>query len=153
MPLTSTINPKNIRYVGFWLRTMAAIIDTFCLSLLLIPILIFVFNDPLGHTSAGMAIQIILPAFAFIAFWKACSSSPGKLAIGAIIIDADTYQKPTNRQWLIRYLGYYLASIPFLIGIFWVGFDKKKQGWHDKLAHTIVVFKVNNLAESPEKID
>ncbi|MDG2018151.1 MAG: hypothetical protein P8J25_01765 [Porticoccaceae bacterium] len=26
-----------------------------------------------------------------------------------------------------------------LIGIIWVAFDKRKQGWHDKLASTAVI--------------
>jgi len=32
-----------------------------------------------------------------------------------------------------------LRKRPFFLGIFWVAFDKKKQGWHDKLAGTVVV--------------
>jgi uncharacterized RDD family membrane protein YckC len=26
-----------------------------------------------------------------------------------------------------------------MLGFIWVGFDKRKQGWHDKLAGTLVV--------------
>jgi len=29
--------------------------------------------------------------------------------------------------------------IPFFLGILWVGIDARKQGWHDKLAGTVVV--------------
>jgi uncharacterized RDD family membrane protein YckC len=36
-------------------------------------------------------------------------------------------------------LGYYVASIPLLAGIIWVAFDPRKQGWHDRLARTVVV--------------
>jgi uncharacterized RDD family membrane protein YckC len=28
---------------------------------------------------------------------------------------------------------------PLMLGIIWVAFDKRKQGWHDKLAGTVVV--------------
>jgi uncharacterized RDD family membrane protein YckC len=38
-----------------------------------------------------------------------------------------------------RYLGYYDSTIPFLLGLMWVGIDKRKQGWHDKLAGTVVI--------------
>ena len=55
------------------------------------------------------------------------------------VIDAKTGGKPSTAQFIGRYLGYYLAGIPLLLGIFWVGFDKRKQGWHDKLAGTLVV--------------
>jgi uncharacterized RDD family membrane protein YckC len=30
------------------------------------------------------------------------------------------------------------------LGIIWVGIDKKKQGWHDKLAGTVVVKVIAN---------
>jgi len=29
--------------------------------------------------------------------------------------------------------------LPLMLGILWVAFDPRKQGWHDKLAHTVVV--------------
>ena len=32
-----------------------------------------------------------------------------------------------------------LLTIPLLLGFIWVAFDAKKQGWHDKLAGTLVV--------------
>ncbi len=31
------------------------------------------------------------------------------------------------------------ATKPFCIGLIWVAFDAKKQGWHDKMAKTVVV--------------
>ncbi|MBD0189374.1 RDD family protein, partial [Acinetobacter baumannii] len=34
----------------------------------------------------------------------------------------------------------YIPSIlVFCIGLIWVAFDAKKQGWHDKMAKTVVV--------------
>jgi uncharacterized RDD family membrane protein YckC len=36
-------------------------------------------------------------------------------------------------------LGYYVSAIPFGLGLLWVGIDPKKQGWHDKLAGTVVI--------------
>ena len=36
-----------------------------------------------------------------------------------------------------------LLFLPLWIGILWVAFDKKKQGWHDKLANTVVVSEVS----------
>ncbi len=39
----------------------------------------------------------------------------------------------------VKYLGYYLSAIPLLLGFVWVAFDKRKQGFHDKLAGTFVV--------------
>ena len=34
-----------------------------------------------------------------------------------------------------------LACIPLGLGLIWCAFDSRKQGWHDKLAKTVVVRK------------
>jgi uncharacterized RDD family membrane protein YckC len=36
-------------------------------------------------------------------------------------------------------LGYYLALLPLGAGFLWVMIDKKRRGWHDHIAGTIVV--------------
>ena len=82
-----------------------------------------------------------------MAFWVYRQATPGKMAIHAKIVDAKTGEKPSIRQYLIRYIGYIIATIPFGIGILWVGWDKKKQGWHDKLACTVVVSPKENVTQ------
>jgi len=39
----------------------------------------------------------------------------------------------------MRYLGYIVSVIPCYIGLIWAAFDPKKQGWHDKIANSVVV--------------
>jgi uncharacterized RDD family membrane protein YckC len=29
--------------------------------------------------------------------------------------------------------------IPFCVGFIWIAFDRRKQGWHDKMANSVVV--------------
>lgn len=128
-------------YVGFWWRFLTFIIDSILVSFLLYPLLVFALGDPMGTSTAGMLLQLLLPAIAFIAFWSARSTTPGKMAIGAEIVDATTGAKPSLGQCVIRYIGYYVCIIPLFLGFFWIGFDKRKQGWHDKMANTVVVFR------------
>ncbi len=40
---------------------------------------------------------------------------------------------------IVRYVGYYINSFVFGLGWIWAAFDNRKQGWHDKLASTLVV--------------
>lgn len=40
---------------------------------------------------------------------------------------------------ILRYLGYYLNSAILMLGWLWASWDEDRQGWHDKLAGTIVV--------------
>jgi uncharacterized RDD family membrane protein YckC len=61
------------------------------------------------------------------------------MAIGARIVDAKTGGKPSTGQLIGRYLAYYVSIFPLMLGLIWVGIDARKQGWHDKLAGTLVV--------------
>lgn len=81
----------------------------------------------------------VLPAVAVIIFWIYRQATPGKMIIGARIVDATTGQPPSTGQLIGRYFGYYVSMIPLFFGMIWVAFDARKQGWHDKLAGTVVV--------------
>ncbi|MFD2270195.1 hypothetical protein ACFS07_01280 [Undibacterium arcticum] len=48
------------------------------------------------------------------------------MVIGARIVDAKTGGSPSFAQHVIRYLGYFVSTIPFCLGLIWVGIDKKK---------------------------
>ena len=132
-------------YVGFWARVGAALIDSILTLFLTAPLLMMVYgseywdSERLVAGPADFLISWVLPAIAVIAFWVARGATPGKMAIGAQVVDARTGAKPSTAQALGRYAGYYLSTIPLGLGLVWVGIDPKKQGWHDKLAGTVVI--------------
>jgi uncharacterized RDD family membrane protein YckC len=140
------MNEAQPKYVGFWARVGAAIIDTILAMVIVAPLLTYFYGAEYwirtGSLIAGPAdllLNWILPAIAVILFWIYRQATPGKMAIGAKIVDEKTLGKPSTGQLVIRYLGYYVSIIPLMLGILWVGFDARKQGWHDKLAGTLVV--------------
>ena len=83
--------------------------------------------------------RIISLAIMIFIFWKKKQATPGKMCLSMKIVDATTLKKPTTKQLVIRLFSYIISIIPLLLGIFWIAFDKKKQGWHDKIANTLVV--------------
>ncbi len=93
----------------------------------------------------------VFPLIAIVVFWTYKQATPGKMAISARIVDAKTGEKPTLQQYIVRYLGYFVATIPLGLGIFWVAWDKRKQGWHDKLANTVVIS--NKEHNSPTEVE
>ena len=140
------MNASQPEYVGFWARVGAAIIDTILAMVIVAPLLTYIYGGAYWTTSgriiagpADLLLNWILPAIAVILFWIYRQATPGKMAISAKIVDATTLGKPSTGQLVIRYLGYYVSIIPLMLGILWVGFDARKQGWHDKLAGTLVV--------------
>ncbi len=132
-------------YSGFWPRVGASLIDSVIICVLTYPILVAVYgwayfeNEALVQGFTDFVLSWIFPWIAVIGFWLFCQATPGKMAISAKIVDAKTGDKPTLQQYIIRYFGYILATIPFGLGLFWVAWDKRKQGWHDKLARTVVI--------------
>ncbi|MEE9331152.1 MAG: RDD family protein [Methylophilaceae bacterium] len=135
------------QYAGFWIRTLAAIIDTILLLAIIMPILLAIYGSDYWESESliqgtwDVLLNYLFPFFATIVFWVYKSATPGKMVTKLIIVDAKTGGKPSTGQLIGRYLGYYASTIPLLLGIIWVGFDKKKQGWHDKLASTVVIKK------------
>ncbi|QRX84891.1 RDD family protein [Glaciimonas sp. PAMC28666] len=143
----------ELEYVGFWARVWASLIDTVLMLIVILPIMFAIYGRvqmASGVTFTGASnilISYVLPAVVVIAFWTARHATPGKMVIGASIVDAKTGAPPSLRQHVIRYLGYYLSTIFFCLGFIWVGLDRRKQGWHDKLAGTVVVRKKNKGTE------
>ena len=139
------MHQQNQEYAGFWIRTGAAIIDTILILIVVTPILTYIYGDTYWLSESyvrgfwDLLLGYIIPAIAVVIFWIYKSATPGKMATKLTIVDAKTGGKPTVGQFIIRYLGYYVAMLPLFLGIIWVGIDKRKQGWHDKLAGTVVI--------------
>ena len=140
------------KYAGFWIRTGAALIDTILFLLIIAPILTLIYgadywvSETANFGIIDVGLQYILPAVVVVAFWIYKSATPGKMATKLTIVDAKTGAKPATAKFIIRYIGYFLASIPFGLGLFWVAIDKRKRGWHDMIAGTVVI---RQTAETP----
>ena len=127
-------------YGGFWVRFTAGIIDTLLIMLVLFPAFSLFFGDGFERLGqVGQVLTYLLPAIAIILLWVHRSATPGKAIMRLKIVDAKTGGKPSKRQMVIRYFGYYAATLPLFVGMFWMGWDRRKQGWHDKLAGTLVI--------------
>lgn len=141
------MNDQTIEYAGFWIRVGAAIIDTLLIMVITLPLLVGIYGwdyfdaDITGFIAgpADVLISWVLPAVAVILFWMYRQATPGKMLLSLRIQDANTGGRLSWGQSIGRYLAYFVATLPLALGLIWVAFDKKKQGWHDKLAHTVVV--------------
>lgn len=145
----------SVKYVGFWARVLASMVDSLLLALVLVPIALLLFWDQLMADNgllegpANIIFNYLLPVLIVLAFWIYRSATPGKMLIKAVIVDADTLQKPELWQWVIRYLGYYVSGLLLMLGFLWVGWDPRKQGFHDKMARTVVIYR-DPTPETPD---
>lgn len=113
--------------------------------------------------SLTIALQVFFFALYTQMFWHFYAATPGKLLLGMRILNDRTGQPMKDFQSMFRFAAYFIAMLPAaplflmtygrvplplalflalaaaLLGFLWIGFDRKRQGWHDKLARTVVV--------------
>lgn len=136
------MNQPMPEYVGFWARVGAAFVDGILMGLVLYPVVRALGGgydwDDLD-SPRNIFLNGVLPAIVILLFWNYRQATPGKMLIGAKVVDAKTLGPASTNQLILRYIGYYVSIIPLCLGLFWVGIDPRKQGFHDKLANTVVI--------------
>jgi len=146
------------RFGGFWRRLFAFFIDKIILYLVsLVLLLVGLLALELGGHTLGLVfssgtiprgmglfpvlyiVTIIVTATAYFTwFHGATGQTPGKMLLGLRVIQTSGDQMTFGLAFL-RYVGYLISCLFFLLGFLWIAFDRKKQGWHDKIAATLVV--------------
>jgi len=147
---------NDFEYVGFWPRLAAYIVDQIILFVIVfIIVFIIAFSISIAYMLLGGdpenpifdAIMNLFgavfgwtfPAIAIILFWLHKRATPGKMIFSAQVVDEKTGKNLTVGQAIGRYFAYILSSLPLGLGFLWIAFDPRKQGWHDKLAGTVVI--------------
>ena len=90
----------------------------------------------------AFVVNWVLPGAAIIAFWVCKGATPGKMAISAVVVDAETHAPRRLLAGARRATS--ATSSPRCRcspGLAWVAFDARKQGWHDKMARTVVIYR------------
>lgn len=145
------------RYGGFWIRFVAVIIDGIIVSIptfilgLIVGVIYGVANgvssgnnnQATGAAFTGVQLLIYLLALVlsvgyFIYFWGRGQTLAMRL-FHLRVADATTGQPIGYGRAALRYVGYLLSAIVCYIGLIWAAFDSRKQGWHDKIASTVVL--------------
>jgi uncharacterized RDD family membrane protein YckC len=75
----------------------------------------------------------------FLFFWVLVGFTPGKGFLGLRIVRCDGERLGLGRA-IVRLVGYWVSFIFLGLGFIWILFDRRRQGWHDKLAGTCVVY-------------
>jgi len=134
--------PAGFHLGGFFIRVAAYIVDA--VLVLIIP---FVLGTLAGLTgekdrTIGASVLIVAALIAYLAyfpyFWTK-GATPGMRLFGLRVVDAETMDSISGGQAVLRLIGLWLSFLVVYLGVLWVLIDNRKQGWHDKLAGTLVL--------------
>jgi len=142
------------QYAGFVTRLVSFVIDRALVGMVAFVTFLsveyildaFQINQLLGfwdRTWQGMSLLVagfylIVTISYDIGFWLLAGQTPGKRMMGLRILRSDGTRLHLANA-VRREIGYALSGILFL-GYLWILFDNRRQGFHDKLAGTIVVY-------------
>ena len=149
------------KYAGFWRRFIAYTIDmtiiTFIFSVLATIASVAFFSGAISGNRMAFLENLMTPegfysVFTFIWIFFICifiayfthfhgatGRTPGKMLSGLQVVYDDGMNISFGSAFL-RAVGYLVSSI-FNLGFIWIAFDKQKQGWHDKIAGTVVIIR------------
>ena len=147
-------------YGGFFRRLIAFLIDLLVIHL--ITYLIYLASTVLmgdlfrddAASSISFAYKVLsscFPALYFIYFYGSTGQSPGKAFLHLKVLRASGESAGYGVAFL-RYVGYLISVMVMGIGFIWIIFDGRKQGWHDKIAKTVVVRTDRYGQEEPQLI-
>jgi uncharacterized RDD family membrane protein YckC len=156
----------SVLYAGFWLRVVAAIIDSIALAIPFTPIVFLLFAgmvpaimhsaDPVELVVSLLPRILLLTIFSAIAswlYWSLMESSSwqatlGKKALGLYVTDMQGRRASFGRTSGRYCAGRLVTIVPSIGGLYFfvscicAGFTEKKQAIHDIIAGCLVLRKV-----------
>jgi uncharacterized RDD family membrane protein YckC len=148
----ATAPVTGVRYGGFWIRLIAAIIDGIIVRVVVSPIhLLFgglglagamsgIHPIALGLFGGGVTlIATLFGSWLYEAFMESSSyqATLGKMVFGMKVTDLNgnriSFERATGRHF-----AKWLSAMIFFIGYIMIAFTERKQGLHDLLAGTLV---------------
>ena len=141
-----------VPYAGLVSRTVALVLDTVLVTSAIVvlgtvvglAISLFVPGNTHMHVGVGLvaaalgAWWLILGIY-LISFWTLAGQTPGMRLMGLRIITVEGGSLRLGRA-LVRLAGMVLAALPLMAGYALILVDDRRQGLHDKLAHTSVLY-------------
>jgi hypothetical protein len=127
MPSAPPILPETLSYprVGFWERMGAGFLDILLVSIL---------GSIVHHQPLGFLIALAY----FTGMWAWKGTTIGGIVLGLKVVRMDG-QPVTFAVALVRALAAAFSIVVLFLGFLWIAWDAEKQGWHDKIAGTVVL--------------
>lgn len=98
-----------------------------------------ILGDALRFLTVLGSMAIISFAYFVLGWTFTAGQSVGKLLLGVRIVPLDGSKMGLVRS-IIRYFAFLASAAVLFIGLLWVLVSNSRQGWHDKIARTCVIY-------------
>lgn len=151
------VDGKTVRVVGFGPRAAALVIDAMLvwfLGILLgtavavagLLLTMFTADWPPPLDWLVILSGLVFSVVYFTVAWSKSGQTLGKTVVGIKVVGKDG-RPPSGGKALLRYLGYILSGLVLSLGFLWAALDRKRQGWHDKIAGTYVISEDEDFSD------
>ncbi|HEV3475787.1 MAG TPA: RDD family protein [Actinomycetota bacterium] len=147
MAARSTVAEERVGYAGFGARLGAFVLDLLLTALWALPFRSLwrqALSDPavLGNVRAsGVAVLLIAWTY-FVVTTALTGGTLGKHAAGLRVVGTDLGRPGWVTILFREVVGRIIVTASLGIGYLWAAFDPRKQGWHDRIADTLVLRRV-----------
>lgn len=142
-----------VRYGGFWMRTLALILDSLIVGVVIAPISLLImfaagglnFSNPDNPPNIGVVLLLYPLMLAVVLVYQVWfltkkGATPGKMAVGLKVVTVDGQNLTVGRA-VGRYFAYLLGPFTLYIGYIIAAFDPEKRALHDHICNTRVIYK------------
>ena len=128
-------------YAGFWVRFIAYLCDAIMVSLVNLPIAILLASQDGINDNVLRTIELIVST-AVLAYWIGNKGgSPLRVRFGVVVVDENNGSFIGPQRAVIRIAMSWVSGIVLLLGYISMLWNPRKQTWHDRVAHSVVVRK------------
>lgn len=166
------------RYAGFVSRAIALILDQAIIGIMVVALFLIVrsilsiggmhidecttwvrpiqsvsdvFDNICRATRGGTFIaSVLLDPLYYIILWTFGGQTLGMSVTGVRVVRADGTPIPLARA-ILRMIGFVLCILSLGFGFLRVNWDDRRQGWHDKLANSYVVYSWKHTTTPAQK--
>jgi uncharacterized RDD family membrane protein YckC len=147
----TAMTPHGQRLATAGQRVGARLIDAVISIAIAIPVFAAIFGSGLGEFNFGVLLLGIAFSFAYEAAMVALKGgSLGKLILGLAVVRQDTGETPPGwepaiMRWIpslvgnIPVIGFLISLVVFVLSLFWLFNDPKRQTVYDRIAKTMVI--------------
>lgn len=128
----NTRDLADLEYMGFWIRLAAELIDQviIVLAILLLGLII---------SLTQFAWALAVPVIVYLVYKHLKCQTPGRKLLEIKVVNAKGEDVGFWRGAFRETLAKFVSAIFLYLGFLWIGWDRRKRGWHDHLAGTFVV--------------